>query len=305
MNIEGKDMRKQRRTILAIGAEGRLAGLVVPALAGRGVQVRAFIRRKENSAMVRNNGATEIAIGDLRNRQSVEAAVAGVDAIFHVGPAFIADEAQVGISLIEAARQAGVRKIVFSGVNHPTNLALTNHVVKQQVESALFASGMIYTILHPATVMQNIAPAWPAVINDGVFGEPYAADARLARVDYRDVADAAAIALTEDRLDYGTFELAADGLPNRHDVAQLMSEVLGRTIVSAEYPFDQWVKRSAPPYDVEQLKLLEKVFRYFSAYGAAGNALVLKAILGREPRTFRQFIEDLAAGQSTAMRTCA
>lgn len=298
-------MKEQKRTILAIGAEGRLAGLVVPALAQRGAQVRAFIRHESNREMVRRNGAAEVAVGDLRHRPSLEAAIAGVDAVFHVGPAFIADEAEVGLRVIDVARQSGVRKMVFSGVNHPSNLMLPNHVVKQAVESALFASGMIYTILQPATLMQNIVPAWPSVVADGVFGEPYAVDARLARVDYRDVAEVAAIALTEDRLDYGTFELSAPGAPDRRDVAQWMSEELGRTIAPTEYAFDQWVAQSQPPFDAEQLKLLEKVFLYFSAHGSAANALVLQAILGREPRTFRQFIADLAAGRATMTPTVA
>ena len=42
------------------------------------------------------------------------------------------------------------------------------------------------------------------------FAEPYSAERRMMRVDYRDVSGVAAIALTEDRLLFGTFELCAE-----------------------------------------------------------------------------------------------
>lgn len=51
-------------------------------------------------------------------------------------------------------------------------------------------------------------------------------------MDYRDVAEVAAIALTEGRLLYGTFELSAEGALNRYDVAALISEVLGRPVTA-------------------------------------------------------------------------
>lgn len=53
---------------------------------------------------------------------------------------------------------------------------------------------------------------------------------RFSRVDYRDVAEAAAVALTEDRLLYGTFELCAEGWLDRKDVAAIVAEVLGRPV---------------------------------------------------------------------------
>lgn len=59
--------------------------------------------------------------------------------------------------------------------------------------------------------------SWPEVRETGVLGEPWSAETRFSRVDYRDVAEVAAIALTDDRLLYGTYQLCADGHLNRHD----------------------------------------------------------------------------------------
>ncbi len=237
-------------TVLVIGAAGRFAGLVVPELARRGVIVRGLVRDDAKAALARAGGAAEIAFGDLRDRTSLDAALRGVDGVFHVGPAFAPDEAELGIRMVEAARQAGVRRFVFSSVIQAANTALANHASKIPVEAALYGSGMQYTILQPTNLMQNIGAAWPGVLAGGVFAEPFPKTARVARVDYRDVADAAAIALTGDRLAYGSFELCADGLPDREEIAALMGAALGRPIAAGEPSFADWVAAARPPYDL-------------------------------------------------------
>lgn len=61
-------------TVLATGAEGKFAGLVVPALAARGTNVRGLIRDPDTATAVRATDATEVAIGDLRDRASIDRA---------------------------------------------------------------------------------------------------------------------------------------------------------------------------------------------------------------------------------------
>ena len=61
--------------ILAIGAAGRFAGLVVPELAIRGARVRGFVRDATQTGTVIERGATEVAVGDLRDRKSLDAAL--------------------------------------------------------------------------------------------------------------------------------------------------------------------------------------------------------------------------------------
>jgi len=288
-------MPKSNPNVLVIGASGRFASLVIPELVRRGATVRAFVRDPGKESVVRMNGAAEVAVGDLRDRPSLERALQGIDGVFHIGPAFVADEADLGISVVEAARRSGVGKIVFSSVIHPTNVRLANHASKIPVEDAIFASGIDYTILHPAMFFQNIATGWQSVNERGVFTEPFPIGTRIARVDYRDVAEAAAIALTEDRLAFGTFELCAAML-DRSEIAAVMSDVLGRPIEPGEAPFDEWAAHL--PLELGQKELLAKVFESYAASGSGGNSLVLRAVLGREPRSLRQYIGELASAAS-------
>jgi uncharacterized protein YbjT (DUF2867 family) len=286
-------MRAPNPNVLVVGATGRFAGLVVPELIRRNASVRALIRDPANAEKARRLGASEVVTGNLRSPQSLEIAVEGVAGVFHIGPAFAPDEAAMGVALVEAAARAGVRKFVFSSVIQPTNTRLKNHASKVPVEDALYSTNMEYTILHPANFMQNIAAAWPSVVRDGIFSEPFPKTAKLARVDYRDVAEVAAIALTEARLSYATLELCA-GMHSREEIVSMMGEELGRPISAGEQTFDEWAANARLPYDDRQLQLLAKVHEHYAKYGLGGNSLTLRCALGREPRSLRSFIRELA-----------
>jgi uncharacterized protein YbjT (DUF2867 family) len=277
--------------VLAVGASGKFAGLVIPELAARGAVVRGLIKDGAKEALVRQHGATEIAIGDLTDRASLDAALKGVDAVFYIAPAFLPNEADVGKAVVEAATEAGVRRFVFSSVIQPILSGLANHIQKAPVEEAILTSGMEYTFLHPTVFFQNFIGSWTRIVENGVLAEPWSIETRFSRVDYRDVAEAAAIALTEDRLLYGTFELCAEGWHNRKDVAAIIGEVLGRSI-RAEKADPKTVAAGAGP----GAPALEKMFDWYDRRGLQGNALTLGAILGREPRTLRAFFAELAAG---------
>ena len=275
--------------VLAVGAAGNHAGLVVPELARRGAMVRGLVRDAGDAARVRARGAAEVAVGDLGDRAALDAALDGVDALFYIAPVFMADEAAIGRSVVDAARAAGLRRIVFSSVIHPVLSALVNHAAKAPVEEAILDSGLEYSLLHPTLFFQNLAPAWPKVAQTGVFGEPWSVGTRFSRVDYRDVAEVAAIALTEDRLLYGTYELCAPGQHDRADLAGLMGEVLGRTVTPSRIDRDT-LPDLAPG--------MRRMFAHYDHHGLCGNALTLRAILGRESRTLRDYFQELHAASA-------
>ncbi|MEP7456185.1 NmrA/HSCARG family protein [Phyllobacterium sp. SB3] len=285
-------MECAKPTVLAIGATGKFANLVVPELVKRKATVRALVRDDERAMIARSIGASEIALGDLRNRDSLLRAVTGVDAVFHIGPAFALDEAALGVALVEAAEQAGVKKFVFSSVIQPTNTRLKNHASKVPVEDAIYSSKLQYTILHPANFMQNISFAWTSILDRHAFSEPFPADVKIARVDYRDVAEIAAIALTQDTLAFATLELSA-GMYNRVEIAAALSDELGYPIEPLEPSFGEWVKEARLPYSDHQIHLLSKVHEHYRSFGLGGNSLTLKAALGRNPRSLREYIRDL------------
>ena len=281
--------------VLAVGASGKFAGLVLPELTRRGVEVRGLIRERKEASAVREHGASEIAVADLRDRASMDAALLGVDAIFYIAPAFMPHEAEVGRAVVEAATKAGVRRFVFSSVIHPVLGALSNHAAKAPVEEAILASGMEYTFLQPAMFLQNYAEGWPKVVETGVLAEPWSTQTRFSRVDFRDVAELAAVALTEDRLLYGTFELCSEKPRNRVEVAQIISDVLGREIKAEKLEVGSNGKAEDP-----QQAAMKPMLQWYDTHGLMGNSLTLEAALGRQPRTMKAYFEELASDQAVS-----
>lgn len=222
---------------------------------------------------------------DLRDPAEVAAALSGVSAVFYLAPAFMPDEARLGQAFVRAAAEAGVLRLVFSSVIHPV-LSLVNHAAKAPVEEALYGSGLEYTVLQPTLFFQNFAGSWSNTLRSGVLAEPWSTQTRFSRVDYRDVAEAAAIALTEDLLLGGTYELAAAGQLDRHDVAALITEATGRQIRAERLDPDSLGDVAEP---------MRAMFSHYDHHGLLSNALTLPAVLGRDPRTLRDYFLELAA----------
>jgi uncharacterized protein YbjT (DUF2867 family) len=279
--------------VLMVGATGRFAGLVLPELVQRGVTVRALARNEASAQEARRRGAAEAAVGDLLDPASLRAAAEGVDGVFHINPAFAPGEADMGVNMVEAATAAGVDKFTFSSVYHPSISEMVNHAGKRPVEEALYASGMDYTVLQPAMFMQLLGETVSSAMQYGLISGPYSRHAKMSYVDYRDVAEAAALALTSDELSRGTFELAAPGMWDRVDLAALLGRVIGREVDARESPFEESGTAQIPAGPLRDG--LARMTAHYDAHGfSGGNALVLRSVLGREPRTLEAYVRELA-----------
>jgi uncharacterized protein YbjT (DUF2867 family) len=283
-------------TILAVGAGGKFAGLVVPELARRGAKVRGLVHDARDAPAVRAAGAQEVVVGELADPAAVRAALRGVGRVFYIAPVALPDEAEVGVAFVAQAIKSGVRRFVFSSVIHPVLSGLPNHALKAPVEEAVLNSPLEYTFLHPTLLFQNYAEAWERIVESGVVAEPWSNDTRFSRVDYRDVAEVAAVALTEDRLLYGTFELCAEGWLDRHDVAALIGEALGRAITP---------RRTDPATLPPAAQAMRPMFDHYDRIGLRGSAQTLGAILGRSPRSLSAYFMEVAQDRAHARSRAA
>jgi uncharacterized protein YbjT (DUF2867 family) len=285
-----------RETILVVGAGGVFGRYVAPELIARSARVRGLVHHDRAEAVARSTGITDIARADLRDEKAVRRALEGVGGVFYIPPKFLPDEAEIGVRLVELAAIAGVERFVFSGVMYPFITDMHNHHAKLPVELALVKSGMAFTILLPTNLMQSTeAFFWKKVLATGEYIEPWAQNKKSCYVDYRDVAEVAAKALTEDGLQFGVFDLTAAGMISREDIVVMMTEALGRRITTRTQSIDEWNEENMPPDPVLR-SAFSDIDRFYSRYGfPGGNDLVLRTILGRQPRTMRAYIGELAA----------
>ena len=138
---------------------------------------------------------------------------------------------------------------------------------------------MTFTVLQPAMFLSQLDPLVHSAERDGVITGPYSTTARMAYVDYRDVAEAAALSFTTDRFVDGTFELAAAGMFSRVDLAATLSDALGRPVRAERSRSD--LPESMPEPTRSGLRAMFDHYDQFGFHG--GNSVVLAAMLGREP----------------------
>ncbi len=277
--------------ILVTGAAGKTGRAVLRALAARGAAVRALVHRPEQVATAEALGARDAVVGDMGDDGTMRAALRGTRAVYHICPNMHLGEVAIGETAIAAARDAGVAHFVYHSVLHPQVEAMPHHWLKMRVEERLFESGLAYTILQPAAYMQNVLGQWDAVVGQGVYAVPYAVGTRLSLVDLDDVAEAAAIVLTEPGHEGATYELAGPQAPTQKQVANILGQQLGRTVHAQAVPLEEWERgaRAAGLGDY-QVETLLKMFRYYEQHGFEANPRVLGWLLGRPPTTFAAFV---------------
>ena len=224
----------------------------------------------------------------------MEQAARGVQAIYHICPNVSPDEVAIGQVVIAAARSAGIERLVYHSVLHPQTEAIPHHWHKLRVEERLFESGLDYTILQSAAYMQNVLAQWDPMMEQGIYPVPYAIETRLGMVDLEDVAQAAAVVLTESGHVGATYELAGPGVLSQAEVANILSQKLRRPVRAQVMPLDEWERQARTggmgDYAIETLL---KMFRYYERYGFWGNPRVLTWLLGRSPTTFMAYVERI------------
>jgi len=278
--------------ILVTGAAGKTGRAVVRALVACSVELRALVYRPAHVEPMKNLGVREVIVGDMRDQKTIERAVRGIHALYHICPNMSPDEYMIGRLVVGAARSVGVAHFVYHSVLHPQTEAMPHHWAKLRVEEHLFESGLPYTILQPAPYMQNVLAGWDSIVEDGVYRVPYKLGTRLGMVDLEDVAAAGALVLTQPGHQGGTYELASAEVLTQTDVAAILSRGLGRTVRAEVVPLDVWEERAREAgLGDYQIKTLVKMFGYYERYGFWGNPNVLGWLLGRSPTTFETFIE--------------
>jgi uncharacterized protein YbjT (DUF2867 family) len=278
--------------ILVTGAAGKSGKAVVRALAAKGARVRAFIRNPDHAGSLSALGAAEVNFGSFEDARALAQAAAGAQAVYHICPNVSRDEVAYARAVAVAARTHGVKRFVYHSVLHPQIEAMPHHWQKMRVEEMLFAMGFNLTVLQPAAYMQNILGVWDGIVRDGAFRFPYPPATRLSLVDLDDVAEAAAIVLTQDGHGGATYELAGTAALSQLEVVSLLAATLGRDVHAEDVPLAAWEARArAAGMGEYELATLSAMFRYYAEHGLIGNPNTLHWLLGRAPTTLDVFLK--------------
>jgi len=286
-------------TILLTGASGAIGVPTVRHLVKRGAKIRALSSKESSAANLRSMGVAETVVGDLASDADVRRAMTGVSSVMHIPPRFREDEAEIGLRVLKAAVSEKVGHFVFASVFHSQMRDMDHHSNKLVMEEALIESGLPFTILQPAMFMQNIRLEWPGIRDKGVYLRPYSPDRKMATIDTEDLGEAAAKVLTEPGYRGAIFELAGPDQLTTAEMAAVVADEWGRPVRAEKRSLDEWTGwAKAHNWKPWAIQAYQKMCRHYDAHGyAGGNPLVLSAILGRPPGSFRAFVKRFLAEQ--------
>nr|WP_281380896.1 NAD(P)H-binding protein [Nocardioides panaciterrulae] len=204
-------------------------------------------------------------------------ALAGCGSAYVVAPNMHADEEAYAGAVVEAARRAGVGRLVLHSVASPYAPAMPHHLGKARAEDVVRCSGVAWTILQPGAYVQNFAPGEEIVL-------PYRPGASFGFADLGDVAAVAARMLLEDGHEGATYELASF----RATVAELAA-ALGSPLRQVD-PRD-WARSAGAGLEPRVRDWLLRMFGYYDRHGLPVGTLPMRTLLGRPPRSLRDLLE--------------
>ncbi|MBB3039476.1 SDR family oxidoreductase [Hoyosella altamirensis] len=270
--------------IAVSGATGQIGGRVAQRLAASDARHRLIVRNPEK---VREPGA-EIALGDFTHLDTMRDALEGVDTFFFVSAPESRDRKDIQCRVVEAAAEAGVRRIVYvSFVSAAPDCTFTFGRDHWHTEQAIRASGLDFTFLRD-NMYQDVLPLFAG--DDGVIRGP-AGDGRLGAVTRDDVADVAAAVLTQPGHDGETYDVTGPRAFTMHEAADMITEVTGRTVTYRPETLEE-AYASREVFDAEQWELDGWVTSYAAAATGELDIVtdVVERIAGHPATDFRDFL---------------
>ncbi|WP_343602180.1 DUF2867 domain-containing protein [Mycobacterium sp.] len=145
---------------LVTGSTGYIGGRLIPRLLREGHSVRALARNPAQLDDVPWRSRVEVVQGDLRDTDSLAAAFDGIDVVYYLvhsmGKAkeFVADEDRAARNVVAAARDTGVRRVVYLSGLHPPGGRLSPHLrSRKAVGDILLGSGVDTVVLQAGVVV--------------------------------------------------------------------------------------------------------------------------------------------------------
>ncbi|MEV0936604.1 NAD(P)H-binding protein [Streptomyces phaeochromogenes] len=270
-------------TTLVIGATGTTGGRTAEQLIAAGHHVKAASRR---ATPVPGAEPVRFDWGDPATHAD---ALDGVDRVYLIPPLGDSDPASVMLPFLRQARAAGVRRaVLLSSSAIPEGGPAVGMV--HQALPGLFDE---WAVLRPSWFMQNFTGAHAhadSIRADGTILSA-AGSGRVGFVDADDIAAVAVRALTDDRAPDAELVLTGPEALSYDDIAAIVTEVTGRTVVHHRLTHEQLRDRLAAFIPLEFATMLADMDRAIAGGAEDRTTGTVQLLTGRPPNGFRAVAE--------------
>lgn len=281
--------------MLAItGATGQLGQATLHHLFAKvaATQLVAVVRDPQKAAALAAQGA-ELRPGDYNDPASLVAAFQGVTAVLLISGTDMATRAQQHRHVIDAARAAGVTRLVYtSGVNPSADSAFVASPSHAATEDYLRASGLTYTILRNTLYLDLL----PMLIDPGALASGnffYAAGSGQASFALRaEIAEVLATVLTTTGHDNQTYDIAPAPVHSMNEVTAAISAVTGQPLRYVPVSGDELTAALRQHHLPEPLiTLVVSMARAQAQQEFNLTSPTFEQLLGRQPISLADFVQ--------------
>jgi len=276
--------------ILVTGGTGRVGSEVTKELQKRNADIRLLVRKNDAPTPT----GVEAAIGDLLDPISVEKAMDGVDKLYLLN-AVLPDELTQGLIAYDLAKKLKLRHVVYHSVFRVEHFKDVPHFAsKLAIESALREFDIPFTIIRPNYFIQNDATLKDALTKTGIYPMPLG-QVGISAVDIRDIAEAAAIALTSDGHFGKTYNLNGPEALSGPKIASIWSGLLGkgiRYLGDDMDAFEEQMCKRAPSWSAFDIRMMFEGYLERGFIAEDGDLETLTKLLGHAPRRYEDFARE-------------
>ncbi|WP_306318219.1 MULTISPECIES: SDR family oxidoreductase [unclassified Streptomyces] len=280
------------RRVLVTGATGNVGPHAVAQLLRAGVPTRALLLPDDPHAD-RVPAAAEVCHGDLADPAGLDACLEGVDAVFLMWPFFTLDVATVP-AVLDKLREHDCRVVFVSSIGVHIGLEPVDNNCHAYLEQQIEKAGLEWTFLQTTGFDCNARLSWAAQLQAGdVVRSPYGEAARTP-VHEADVAAVAVRALTEDGHAGKRYVTTGPQALTQIEQLRIIGEVAGRDLRWEDVPGH--AARAAMVEAGWPEAYAAGALDYFETLVDQPETLTdhVAGVLGRPPRTFREWAEEHA-----------
>lgn len=282
-------------TVLVTGATGTVSTALLGALKGKaGLRLRALVRDPAKAEALKKDGV-EVMAGELEEPDTLTEAFDGVDILWLLTPAS-ALEPSMGSNAVMVAKRAKVKHIVRnSAIKAGHDAPNRNGRLHAQVEDAVKASGIPWTILRPHYYMHNLLSSANSVASDGMLYMNLG-QGRVGMIDGRDVGVFGAKVIEHPERHAGKIYTPTG--PERTTMAEAadtIGQILGKPVTYVALP-QEAAQQAMLGFGLSRW-MVGNIVDYGRAYSEGWGDFVtndFKDVTGHEARSFKQFASDFA-----------
>ena len=276
--------------VLVIGSTGNIGSYVVEKLIEKEIEVKAAVRNKEKGQKFFSNNHIEVVEFDFLRQDTFDEALKGITKIFLMRPPQLANPKEDMLPFLEKAKRSGVEHIVFVSLLGVEKNPIVPH---RKIEEFIRNLDFQYTFLRPSFFMQNLNTTHreDILIRNELFIP--VGKAKTSFIDTRDIAEIAALSLTEEEHINKAYTLTGHEAITYDEVAAIMSDVLKRKINYSNPGIFEFrrtlIQRGTPKEFANVMTMLYTMTKLGTAKNVTDDA---EKLLNRKPITFREYVED-------------